>query len=363
MKTNGNAIRRGISLLLLGVIFLSGSPAKSALAGSEGAGKELNIWTWGIYCPDFAVESFQKQTGIHVNCTFYHGNEELWAKVMAGHKGVDIIQPSNHMIRRFAAGGLLEPIDPEKIPNYAGLSEGFKTAEYNRYKGKLYSVPYTFGVMGIGYRTDLIQDPPVSWSALWDPRYSGRIAFSRNPSDAVFAVALSLGMDISKLDVNTDEKLRPIQERLREQNPLLLKRIDSLEEMKQLLASGEVWITSADDGMIHQMQIDGQPVGFAVPKEGAAAWIDQFAILSDAPHKEAAYRWINHMLSPEMASQMIRKIGYMVVNKEAARALPENLARIMTYSEAETRRLVPYPTLLPETSEKIVRAYQDVRGQ
>ena len=113
--------------------------------------KELNIWTWGIYCPDFATQSFQEKYGIKVNCTFYHGNEELWAKLQAGHEGVDIVQPSNHMIRRFAEAGLLEPIDIAKIPNYAGLSEGFKNADYNTVAGNLYSVPYTFGVMGLAY--------------------------------------------------------------------------------------------------------------------------------------------------------------------------------------------------------------------
>ncbi len=325
--------------------------------------KELNIWTWGIYCPDFAADSFEEKYGIKVNCTFYHGNEELWSKVQAGHKGLDIIQPSNHMIQRFATAGLLTPIDISRIPNYAGLSEGFKRADYNMVEGKQYSVPYTYGIMGIAYRTDLVQEPPTSWGALWDERYKGRIAFSRNPVDACFAVAQYLGMDIAKLDADIDTKLVRIKEKMRVQNPLLLKRIESLEEMKNLLAAGDVWLTSADNGMIHKMQLDGQPVEFVVPVEGAAAWIDQFCIMADAPHRDAAYLWINHMLSPKIASQMIRKMGYMVVNAEAASALPEEMAKIMTYTDEETKRLKPYPTLKPETSEKMVKAYQDVRGQ
>jgi spermidine/putrescine transport system substrate-binding protein len=217
--------------------------------------------------------------------------------------------------------------------------------------------------MGMAYRTDLVKEAPTSWGALWDERYKGRIAFSRNPVDASFAVAKYLGMDIALLDDDTDAKLVPIKKKMSEQNPLLLKRIESLEEMKNLLASGEIWITSADDGMIHKMQLDGQPVEFVLPKEGAAAWIDQFCIMSDAPHKDAAYKWVNHMLSPKIASQMIKKMGYMVVNAEAAGALPKEMAEIMTYTDEETKRLVPYPTLKPETSEKLVKAYQDVRGK
>jgi len=335
-------------------------PLRGAFAAES---KVLNIWTWGIYCPDFATDSFEKEYGIKVNCTFYHGNEELWSKIQAGHKDLDIIQPSNHMIQRFARAGLLSPIDINKIPNYQGLSEGFKKADYNTLDGKQYSVPYTFGVMGMAYRTDMVKEAPTSWEALWDKRYKSRIAFSRNPVDACFAVALYLGMDITLLDEDTDAKLSLIKKKMREQNPLLLKRISSLEEMKNLLASGEIWLTSADDGMIHKMELDGQPVKFVIPKEGAAAWIDQFCIMSGAPHKDAAYKWINHMLSPGIASQMIKKMGYMVVNAEAASDLPKKMADVMTYSDAQTKRLVPYPTLKPETSEKFVKAYQDVRGK
>lgn len=370
--------RMGIVLVLAGLLspmlFACGAtpapqattvpqPTKAPQPTAVPQSTELNIWTWGIYCPDFAIQTFEAKYGIKVNCTYYHGNEELWSKIQAGHEGVDIIQPSNHLILRFAKAGLLEPIDTAKIPNYAGLSEGFKNANYNTLDGKLYSVPYTFGVNGMCYRSDLITETPTSWAALWDARYSGHIGFSRNPEDAIFAVAIYLGMDISKLDEDTDAKLAQIKAKMSEQNPYLLKRFESLEEMKNLLASGEIWITSADDGMCHQMILDGQPVKYVLPKEGAAAWIDQFAILSDAPHKDAAYLWIDWMLSPEMASQMIQKIGYMVVNKEAASALPENLKKTLTYTDEETKRLQPYPVLLPETSAKIVTAYQDVRGQ
>jgi spermidine/putrescine transport system substrate-binding protein len=352
---------RIVVVLLLGAILV---PLFVACGGTaQPKSTELNIWTWGIYCPDFAIKPFEEKYGIKVNCTFYQGNEELWSKIQAGHEGVDIIQPSNHMIQRFAQAGLLEPIDIKQIPNYAGLNEGFKNASYNTLNGKLYSVPYTFGVNGMCYRSDLVTDPVDSWASLWDPKYSGHIGFSRNPEDAFFSVAIYLGMDISKLDEDTDAKLEQIKAKMLEQNPYLLKRFESLAEMKDLLASGEIWITSADDGMCHQMIIEGQPVKYVLPKEGAAAWIDQFAILADAPHKDAAYLWIDWLLSAEMASQMSQQIGYMVVNKQAADALPAELKAVLVYTDEQTKRLQPYPVLKPETSQKIVAAYQDVRGQ
>ena len=324
---------------------------------------ELNIWTWGIYCPDFATKSFEEKYGVKVNCTFYHGNEELWSKVQAGHEGVDIIQPSHFMIPRFAEAGLLAPIDTAQLSSYADVFESFKGQDYAMFEGKQYSVPYTFGIMGICYRTDFITDPVDSWAALWNPKYEGKIGFSRNPDDAAQGVALKLGMDIYKLDEDIDAKLELIKASMIEQNPLLLKRVESLEEEKNLLATGDLWITSSDDGLCRQMKLEGQPVDLVVPKEGATAWIDQFAILSDAPHMACATAWIDHMLSPEIASQMINEIGYMVVNQKAADALTPEMAAVMKYSPEQTALLIPMPSLLPETTEKIVKAYQDVRGE
>lgn len=343
-----------ISLLMVGIVNTQTVFAQT---------KELNIWTWSVYGPDFATKSFEQKYGIKVNCTFYHGNEELWSKMQAGAKNVDIVQPSNHFIQRFARGGMIAPIDVSKIPNYAGLTESFKRATYNVVDGKLYSVPYTFGIMGVGYRGDFVTETPNSWGVLWDKKYAKKIAFSRNAIDACFAVGKYLGMDISKLDEDTDAKLNLIKEKMREQNPLLLKRIENLAEMRNLLASGDIWLTSADDGMIHKMQLDNKPVKYFIPKEGAAAWIDQFCIVNNAPNRDAAHLWIDHMLSPEIASQMIQKMGYMVVNAKVISALPPEMAKLMTYTDEETKRLVPYPTLRPETSEKMVKVYQDVRGQ
>jgi spermidine/putrescine-binding protein len=339
-----------VCLLLLGILLPSGQVAAQS--------KELNIWTWGVYGPDFATKSFEQKYGIKVNCTFYHGNEELWSKMQAGHQGVDIIQPSNHLIQRFARAGLLAPIDVSKMPNYAGLMESFKNATYNVVDGKLYSVPYTFGIMGVGYRSDLVKETPNSWGVLWDKKYEKKLAFSRNPIDACFAVGKYLGMDISKLDEDTDAKLALIKEKMREQNPLLLKRVESLQEMRNLLAAGD--ICPPRTMAHHKMMLQDQPMKFFVPGRRCVR-IDQFKCLRWT--HEAAYRWIDHMLSPEIASQMIQKMGYMVVNAKVVSALPPEMAKLMTYTDEETKRLVPYPTLKSETQEKMTKAYHDVRGQ
>ncbi|MGQ9675383.1 MAG: ABC transporter substrate-binding protein [Chloroflexota bacterium] len=340
------------------------TPAPAATqAPAAAATKELNIWTWGIYCPDYSTKSFEQKYGVKVNCTFYQGNEELWAKVQAGAKGIDIIQPSANFLAQFAEANLIQPIDISKVPNAKSILDNFKNASALMVKGKQYGVPFTWGYNGVAFRTDKVSPEPTSWAALWDEKYSKKIAFSKGASDATFAVALYLGMDINKLDEDTDAKLEKIKEAMRKQNPLLLKRLESLKEMQSLLAAGELWLTSADSNAIRKMQLDNQPVKVIVPKEGAGAWLDLFAIMANAPNKENAYLWIDWMLSDDQAVNMITKVGYDVVTKSAHEALPADFKKYMSLTSEEEKRLYPYPVLKSETLQKITAAFQDVRGQ
>lgn len=355
MKHTRFASKISLSVILLMTVMLF-----STHAGCADKAKELNILTWSIYCPDFATKSFEEKYGVKVNCAFFKSNEDCWNKMQAGGEGADIIQPSNHMVAPLANAGLIAPIDLGKITNYEGVLEGFRKADYNTIDGKQYSVPFTFGVPGIGYRTDMIKEPPTSWAALWDERYKGKIMFTGKAGDAFYICGMFLGLDISRFDEDTDIKIEMVKAKLKEQTPLLL---ESKQKAKDLLASGDIWITSAGDGWIHKMQLEGLPVAFVVPQEGTAIWIDQFCIPAKSQNMDLAHKWIDHMLSPEIAAQMIQKMGYLVVNAKATSALPPEWQKIMKFTDEETKRMVPYPTVKPETTEKMIKALQDVRGK
>ena len=51
--------------------------------------------------------------------------------------------------------------------------QAYKNLEYD--PDNAYSVPYTWGVVGIVYNKTMVQEPPTSWDALWDIEYAGNV--------------------------------------------------------------------------------------------------------------------------------------------------------------------------------------------
>ena len=102
----------------------------------------------------------------------------------------------------------------------------------------------------------------------------------------------------------------------------------------------------------------GKPVvdiAYAIPKEGALMWFDNFVIPRDASNPDAAYRFIDFVNRPEMAAQNSNFIQYANSNLSSQKLMdqavfsnpgiypaPATFARLYTitpYDEA-TQRLV-----------------------
>ena len=126
-------------------------------------GISINVYNWGEYIPDGSEEGvlnlnaeFTKLTGITVNYSTYATNEELYAKLKGGGSTYDIIIPSEYMISRMIKENMLEPLDKSNIPNFANIMDKFKSSEYD--PGSKYSVPYTWGTVGIIYNVQKLEE-------------------------------------------------------------------------------------------------------------------------------------------------------------------------------------------------------------
>ena len=324
-------------------------------------GDRLNLWCWSIYAPAFAIESFQEKYDVRVNITFYFGNSELLAKVMAGHTGADIIMPSHYRLPQYTAQNLIQPIDVDKIPNFRYLYNSVKNLDYTFYQDQRISIPYCFGVTGLAYNTEEVEGPVTSWATAWDPRYKGRILMEDTES-WVYATAMGLGYRLEDLKTDTDAKLAKIKAKMLEQKPLLLKLSHGLEEVRTLFVSGDALVAHTDDGLAWGLQKDGFPVGVAVPQEGANGWQDQFCIPAEAPHVDLAHAWINHMLDPEACASLAEEVGYLTVNEEAASLMDPEIKAIMKHSDEELARVQWTPAFSDEVLGKISKTLEEAKA-
>ncbi|HIY16873.1 MAG TPA: extracellular solute-binding protein, partial [Candidatus Intestinimonas stercorigallinarum] len=126
----------------------------------------LNVCNWGEYIDEDLITQFEEETGIRVNYQTAESNEALYSLLKSGGANYDVICPSDYMISQLIEEDMLQPLDYSKIPNFEKIDDRFKNLSYD--PENLYTVPYTWGTLGIIYNTTMVDEPITSWSAMFD---------------------------------------------------------------------------------------------------------------------------------------------------------------------------------------------------
>jgi len=127
----------------------------------------LTTSVWAGYYPEDLAEQFQGAVGTPLTITNHATNEEIMAKLTAGgDSGIDVAFVSGQFAQALNEAGLVEPINPDFVPNLANLYPEAQSLAYD--KGNKFSVPYAWGTTGICYRSDLIAEP-TSWNDILEP--------------------------------------------------------------------------------------------------------------------------------------------------------------------------------------------------
>jgi len=301
----------------------------------EPAGTTINVYNWGQYISDGTDgyvdvnAAFTEATGIRVNYMTFDSNESLYTKLKTGGSTYDVIIPSDYMVARLIAEGMLEPLDFNNIPNYSYVDEAYRNTAYD--PNNLYSVPYTWGSVGIIYNTNYV-DEVTSWNALWDEKYSGKILMFDNPRDA-FAIAEFLdGADVNSGD---EAVLNAAAERLMAQKPLVQSYV--MDQIYAKMEREEAWIAPYYAGDYLQMAQENENLAFAFPQEGFNIFIDAMCIPKGSQNKAAAEAYINFLCSPEISGQNLEYLGYSAPISAAKEYMdPEIAENAIAYPDAET---------------------------
>ena len=280
--------------------------------GSEGT--TINVFNWGEYISDTyedglinVNEEFEKLTGINVNYVTYESNEDLYPKIKNGGASYDIIIPSDYMIARMISEEMLLPIDVESIPNYKYISDDYKNMYFD--PDNKYSVPYNVGMVGLIYNTKMVKEKPTSWSVMWDEQYKGKILMIDNPRDAFAIPEKLLGYSLN----TTDEKeLSDVAQLLIEQKPLLQGYV--MDEVFNKMESGEAAMVPYYVGDYILMRDINPDLDFVYPEEGVNIFVDSICIPQCSQNYEAAIKYINFLLDPEVALSNAFYIGYATPN-------------------------------------------------
>lgn len=325
-------MKRTKFLLLLLILSLLSLALISCGEGDEGEVqisdvKTLNVYNWGEYISDGSFDSLDTNAAfeeyfnenlsakygfkIKVLYSTYATNEDMYSKITSGAGTYDVIIPSDYMIEKLKNEGWLYKFDATELENFGNIREEFTGLYYD--EENCYSVPYTYGMMGVIYNTQLVDEEDYSeesWGLLWNPKYKGKILQFNNQRDAFGSAMYYTGLDINAKDKTVWDRALM---KLKEQKPILQGYVNDEIFNKMTTASAAIAPYFAGDFLI--MAEQNEDLDFYYPKEGTNYFVDAMCIPKNANYPEVAKEYINFMLSEEVAVANATYIGYASPNK------------------------------------------------
>ncbi len=349
------SILKGLGVAAVGIT-LSSNKKFAALAAEE---PKLNFYNWDTYIGETTLADFAKASGIDVNMSLFATNDELFAKLRAGNPGYDVIVPGSEFVERMIQANMLEPLDHDKIPNIKNISPEFiKDAPYD--PGRKYSMPYTWLVIGVGYRKSKVKDVPNSWKWLFDSdTYKGRIAVMSDASELFRNCFKYLG---ESLNTNSPELIKKAEALLTKQKPNI--KTFHEDNGQDLLLAGEIDVVMEYNGDIAQVMVEDDDIDFVVPKEGAMRQSDTLAIPKGAPHPENALKFINFILDANTGKEIFTTIKYPSPNAAATALMPDSYKNnTVIFPPADVMAKCEYPRYLgPEFTRLLDEAMTRLRA-
>jgi len=306
-------------VLVVGVVFLALRRPSQTVT--------LNVYNWGQYMArgedgsvDIIAAFEEKYPHIKVNYTTYDSNEIMYSKLSGGGVSIDVIFPSDYMIARMINENMLLELDYNNIPNYQYIDENFRNMAYD--PENKYTVPYTWGTVGIIYNTKYVDEADLTgWELMWNEKYAGKILMFDNSRDAFGIAQFLLGQDINTTDKSL---LDTAAAKLTEQKPVLQQYV--MDQIYSTMENEEAWIAAYYVGDCMTMMENNEDLAFYLPEnQGFNLFVDAACIPTCASNKEEAELFIDFLCDPEISAANMDWVGYSTPISEAKQYLGEDV--------------------------------------
>lgn len=324
-------------LLILGMLTIPLSGCKTYAPNEV-----LYVYNWGEYIDEEVNELFEQETGIKVIYKVYDNNESMYAVVKNAPGTYDVVFPSDYMVGRMIEEDMLEPLNFSNIPNFQYIMEEFKYLDYD--PKNLYSVPYTWGTVGILYNTTVIEETPDNWNDLWNEEYFDRILMYNNSRDTLGVALIKNGYSLNT--VNKAE-LQAACNDLIAQKDLLQAYVS--DDIFSKMEGGSAAICPVYSGDAISMMAENPDLAYTVPEEGTNRFVDCMCIMKDAPNKEAAELYINFLCRQDIAERNRDFTAYSTPHQQVFDALPDEIKNNkIAYPDADIIAKTEVYTNLPQ---------------
>ena len=347
-----------------------------AMAGAAQAdNKVLHVYNWSDYIAPDTIANFEKESGIKVVYDVFDSNETLEAKLLAGKSGYDIVVPSNNFLAKQIKAGVYQELDKSKLSNYDNLNKSLLKAVSVSDPDNKHAFPYMWGSIGIGYNPEKVKaalgvDKIESWDVLLKPENIAKlkscgVSFLDSPTEM-------LPIALHYLGLPTDSQKKAD---LKQAEDLFLKirpSIGYFHSSKYIsdLANGNICVAVGYSGDIQQAKSRAAEAGgkvkvaYDIPKEGAGSFFDMVAIPKDAENVDAAYKFMNYLLKPEVMASITNSVRFPNGNAKATALVDKDITSDPgIYPSAEVQaKLYAIADLPAATQREMTRSWTKIKS-
>ncbi|MFO1133138.1 MAG: spermidine/putrescine ABC transporter substrate-binding protein [Hyphomicrobiales bacterium] len=345
----GSVSRRhflGVTGLGLATAVLSsavpGLRPRKAYAGLSGT---LNVTTWPNYFSQENYDNFTKQTGVPINVNVFGSNEEMLAKLQAGSTGWDVLVPTNYTISTYKNLDLIEPLDLKLFPNYDPAAQDPRFLGPGTIDGVVYAVPKDWGTTGFIVNTKSTTENPVSWKdffALTQGPLSGKVTVHDYQLTTIGSAAKALGYSFNTVD---PKELAEVEKLLIATKPHLF---GITSDYQPAMRNGDAVMAMCWTNDAAQLNRDLPEMSYRLGKDGGEIWVDHYAVIKGAPNRDAAYAFLDYILTPAINAKEIEAHGTPTTDSRVIKLLPESILKnpilypaadqlsVLEYGAAET---------------------------
>jgi putative spermidine/putrescine transport system substrate-binding protein len=303
----------------------SGMKPMAKLGQGEG---QVNLIAWAGYAEDGStdpkvdwVTPFEKQTGCQVNVKTGNTSDEMVTLMRTGR--YDAVSASCDATLRLIAGGDVQPINTDLVPNYKDVFDALKNQPFNSVDGQMYGIPHGRGANLLMWRSDKIKGNLDSWGAVFDQgsQYKGHVTAYDNP---IYIADAALYLKATKPELNItnpyeldDKQFQAAVDLLKQQRQNIGEYWSDYTKEQQAFANGNSTVGTTWQVIANLLEADKVKVKTTLPKEGATGWSDTWMVSSKAKHPNCAYMWLNHIISPKANAEVAEWFGEAPSNRKS----------------------------------------------
>ena len=306
-----------------------GSEALTKVGKGEG---ELSLIAWAGYVEDGStdpnvdwVSAFEKETGCKVSVKIGNTSDEMVTLMRTGN--YDGLSASGDATLRLIAGGDVDPVNTDLVPNYKDVFAALKDQPHNTVDGVNYGIPHGRGANLLMSNTDVVKPAPDSWGIVFggpeSQKYKGKVTAYDNPiyiADAALylkATQPDLGIDnVYELD---DKQFNAAVDLLKQQREVIGEYWSDYTKEQAAFTGGDSVVGTTWQVIANLVEGDKKspPIKAILPKEGATGWSDTWMLSSEAKHPNCMYKWMNHIISPKANAAVAEWFGEAPANEKS----------------------------------------------